>query len=194
MGQNDGDQRTPTGRGSEQPHAGSGRSAVAMESNRCRAGTVSGGGWLGARGSGDQGSGVVVWRYGRGFGRSRVTAYILRMNESSAGAWVRGRTLRVAAVCAATFTSVGCHHASAPTGVGSPRGVAACVAPASAAPTASLAATPVTNPAATFDTAWSIIARSYWDTTYNGVDWKGVRDELRPRAAAARNTGSFAGC
>ncbi|MEO7997826.1 MAG: S41 family peptidase [Gemmatimonadaceae bacterium] len=41
--------------------------------------------------------------------------------------------------------------------------------------------------AATFDSAWSIIARSHWDSTYNGVDWKAVRDSLRPRALKARN-------
>ena len=40
--------------------------------------------------------------------------------------------------------------------------------------------------AATFDTAWSIIARSHWDSTYNGVDWKAVRDSLRPKAVQAR--------
>lgn len=41
---------------------------------------------------------------------------------------------------------------------------------------------------ATFDSAWGIIARTYWDTTYNGVDWRAVRETLRPRAAAARST------
>jgi carboxyl-terminal processing protease len=41
---------------------------------------------------------------------------------------------------------------------------------------------------ATFDSAWGIIARTYWDTTYNGVNWLAVRDTLRPRAAAARTT------
>ena len=40
---------------------------------------------------------------------------------------------------------------------------------------------------ATFDSAWSIIARTHWDTTYNGVHWAGVRETLRPRAAASRD-------
>ncbi|HYW09173.1 MAG TPA: hypothetical protein VE913_19595, partial [Longimicrobium sp.] len=40
---------------------------------------------------------------------------------------------------------------------------------------------------ATFDSAWSNIRNTHFDTTYNGVDWQGVRTELRPRAAAARN-------
>ncbi len=40
-------------------------------------------------------------------------------------------------------------------------------------------------PLATFDSAWTIVARTHWDTTYNGVDWKALRDTLRPRAAAA---------
>jgi len=40
--------------------------------------------------------------------------------------------------------------------------------------------------AATFDTAWAVIHRTHFDTTFNGVDWLALRDELRPRAAAAR--------
>ena len=40
--------------------------------------------------------------------------------------------------------------------------------------------------AETFDTAWAVIDRTLWDTTFNGVDWDAVRAELRPRAAAAR--------
>lgn len=50
------------------------------------------------------------------------------------------------------------------------------------------AATPVAPEvaAATFDTAWSVINRSLWDTTFNGVDWNGVRSELRPKAQAAK--------
>jgi carboxyl-terminal processing protease len=37
----------------------------------------------------------------------------------------------------------------------------------------------------TFDSAWSRIAHTHYDTAFNGVDWTGVRDELRPRAAEA---------
>ncbi len=43
----------------------------------------------------------------------------------------------------------------------------------------------------TFDTAWSIVARTHWDTTYNGVNWRSVRDSLRPAAAAAQTTGAL---
>src|SRR5690606_8182909 len=39
---------------------------------------------------------------------------------------------------------------------------------------------------ATFDSAWAVIDRTHFDTTFNGVDWPALRDELRPRAAAAR--------
>ncbi len=35
----------------------------------------------------------------------------------------------------------------------------------------------------TFDAAWSIVHETHFDTTFNGVDWLGVRDELRPVAA-----------
>jgi carboxyl-terminal processing protease len=54
--------------------------------------------------------------------------------------------------------------------------------------TSSANATPI-DPAlavATFDTAWTTIQRTYYDTTFRGIDWPGVRAELRPRAAAAR--------
>lgn len=36
-----------------------------------------------------------------------------------------------------------------------------------------------------FDMAWELVRDSHYDTDYNGVDWEGVRDELRPKAAAA---------
>jgi len=38
----------------------------------------------------------------------------------------------------------------------------------------------------TFDSAWSRVANTHYDTLYNGVDWKGVRTELRPRAEKVR--------
>jgi carboxyl-terminal processing protease len=37
----------------------------------------------------------------------------------------------------------------------------------------------------TFDTAWSIIYETHFDTTFNGVDWLALKDELRPQAEAA---------
>jgi len=66
-----------------------------------------------------------------------------------------------------------------------------CSAPASSAGSGSLANTPITDPVVTFDSAWAIIARTHWDSTYNGVNWRAVRDELRPRAAAAKTTGEL---
>lgn len=45
--------------------------------------------------------------------------------------------------------------------------------------------------AATFDSAWSRIDRTYHDSTFGGRSWAAVRDELRPRAAAARTTGEL---
>ncbi|MGI8619742.1 MAG: S41 family peptidase [Gemmatimonadaceae bacterium] len=44
---------------------------------------------------------------------------------------------------------------------------------------------------ATFDSAWSTIDRTYYDSTFRGIDWPGVRTELRPRAAAARTVGEL---
>ncbi|MFL6280035.1 MAG: S41 family peptidase [Vicinamibacterales bacterium] len=37
----------------------------------------------------------------------------------------------------------------------------------------------------TFDAAWTIIKNTHFDKTMNGLNWEAVRDELRPRAAAA---------
>ncbi len=54
-------------------------------------------------------------------------------------------------------------------------------------------ATPI-DPAlavATFDTAWTTIQRTYYDSTFRGIDWPGVRTELRPRAASARTVGEL---
>ncbi len=67
---------------------------------------------------------------------------------------------------------------------------AAC-GPAAGTVSASLAATPVADPLVTFDSAWTIIGRTHWDTTYNGVNWTAVRAELRPKAAAATTTGQL---
>lgn len=38
---------------------------------------------------------------------------------------------------------------------------------------------------ADFDAAWQIVYETHFDTTFNGVDWIAVRDELRPQAAQA---------
>jgi len=39
----------------------------------------------------------------------------------------------------------------------------------------------------TFDAAWTTVRDSHFDKTMNGVNWDGVRAELRPRAAAAKS-------
>lgn len=61
----------------------------------------------------------------------------------------------------------------------------------SAADAASRADEPAGNAVAIFDTAWGIIRRTHWDTTYNGVNWVALGDTLRPRAAAARTRGEL---
>jgi len=38
-----------------------------------------------------------------------------------------------------------------------------------------------------FDAVWRIVRDTHFDPALNGVDWNAVRDELRPRAAAAAN-------
>ncbi len=44
----------------------------------------------------------------------------------------------------------------------------------------------VPEAAETFDAAWTIIRNTHFDKTMNGLNWEAVRDELRPRAAAAK--------
>ncbi len=44
---------------------------------------------------------------------------------------------------------------------------------------------------AAFDTAWTAVKEFHFDTTFNGVDWDGVREELRPEAAAAGDVGAL---
>ncbi len=43
----------------------------------------------------------------------------------------------------------------------------------------------------TFDAAWRIIHQTHFDTTFNGVDWLALRDELRPRAEASGTRGDL---
>lgn len=43
----------------------------------------------------------------------------------------------------------------------------------------------------TFDSAWSRVAHSHYDTAFGGVDWAGVRAELRPRAEQAATLGDL---
>ena len=40
---------------------------------------------------------------------------------------------------------------------------------------------------ASFDSAWSRIGATYYDTTFGGLDWRGLRDSLRPLAEQARS-------
>lgn len=81
----------------------------------------------------------------------------------------------------------GCHR-GAPVTAAVP--APTCTLPAAAQPV-SLASTPAIDPVANFDTAWAIIRRTHWDTTFNGVDWDALRTELRPQAAAATTTGEL---
>ncbi len=40
---------------------------------------------------------------------------------------------------------------------------------------------------ASFDTAWARIDRTYYDSTFQGVNWKALKDTLRPRVQNARS-------
>jgi carboxyl-terminal processing protease len=52
---------------------------------------------------------------------------------------------------------------------------------------------PLPMAAESFDAAWQVINDTHFDTTFNGVDWAGVRRELRPRAVAARDADELRG-
>ena len=43
----------------------------------------------------------------------------------------------------------------------------------------------------TFDEVWQILNENHFDTNFNGHNWQKVRDQFRPRAAAARNSAAF---
>lgn len=43
----------------------------------------------------------------------------------------------------------------------------------------------------TFDSAWNRIDASYYDPDFRGIDWVGVRDELRPEVAAVETRGEL---
>jgi carboxyl-terminal processing protease len=63
--------------------------------------------------------------------------------------------------------------------------------PPATAPEVQEVARPELLPLETFDAAWSLIDRTHFDPDFNGVDWAAVRDELRPRAAAATSRGAL---
>ncbi|MEP6766500.1 MAG: S41 family peptidase [Gemmatimonadaceae bacterium] len=50
---------------------------------------------------------------------------------------------------------------------------------------------PAVNPAANFDSAWSMIALTHWDTSYIDLNWRAVHDSLRPKAADAKTVGEL---
>ncbi len=69
---------------------------------------------------------------------------------------------------------------------------AACAAPSVAPPGSSSlrsGSQPVDSALAlaTFDSAWQRIVDTHFDTAFGGVDWRAVRQELRPEAARARD-------
>ena len=43
----------------------------------------------------------------------------------------------------------------------------------------------------TFDEVWQILNEGHFDTNFNGHNWEKVREQFRPRAAAARNGPAF---
>jgi carboxyl-terminal processing protease len=43
----------------------------------------------------------------------------------------------------------------------------------------------------TFDSAWSRINSSYYDPDFRGLDWEGIRDELRPSVAEVETLGEL---
>ena len=52
----------------------------------------------------------------------------------------------------------------------------------------SMVAAQVEHGVETFDAAWTIIRDTHFDKAMNGLNWDAVRDELRPKAAAARSS------
>ena len=44
---------------------------------------------------------------------------------------------------------------------------------------------------ASFDRAWQLVYETHFDTTFNGVNWLALRDELRPQAVRATSTAAL---
>jgi carboxyl-terminal processing protease len=115
---------------------------------------------------------------------------VVAVEPRSARRYLASRSLSHGVAAIALFAA-GCAGSGVPGPA--PRTAADPVAVA-AAPTASgPAAEPVTaeQALATFDSAWVRIARTHYDSTFRGVDWTAVREELRPRAAGAATTGAL---
>lgn len=91
--------------------------------------------------------------------------------------------LSVSALVAACTGTRSAPGAGGPASVGS-TGPSAPTGPAAEPVTSELAAL-------TFDSAWSRIATTHYDTAFAGVDWSAVRAELRPRAVAAGTLGEL---
>ncbi|MBI1302238.1 MAG: hypothetical protein GC172_00340 [Phycisphaera sp.] len=62
------------------------------------------------------------------------------------------------------------------------------------APEAAMArSAPAALPRETFDAVWTTVRDQHFDPSLNGVDWNAVRDELRPRAEAAKSQSELRG-
>ncbi len=96
------------------------------------------------------------------------------------------RSTLIAPLLLATASLLASCRTASPAAEPAPATASAPAPAAAAAPTVAPAVQEAILPLPTFDSAWTIVARTHWDTTYNGVDWKSLRDSLRPRAAAAR--------
>jgi carboxyl-terminal processing protease len=59
--------------------------------------------------------------------------------------------------------------------------ITACLAAAVVAPVRAQDSLSAALALETFDAAWRIVYETHFDTTFNGVDWVGLRDELRPQ-------------
>jgi carboxyl-terminal processing protease len=69
--------------------------------------------------------------------------------------------------------------------------LAACAPSAVVPPTPARDTYDATVGLATFDRAWQIVYDTHFDTTFNGVDWRALRDEFRPRAQQATSTAAL---
>lgn len=73
----------------------------------------------------------------------------------------------------------------APSVAGLAIAILSCGAVAAQEPVATPQAPTLAHAAETFERAWTIVRDTYYDDTFNGVDWDAVRDELAPRAEVA---------
>ncbi|MEP6780367.1 MAG: S41 family peptidase [Gemmatimonadaceae bacterium] len=97
----------------------------------------------------------------------------------------------IATLVSVALMASACHHANEGLVAAANASVACRTGDGAAANNDRGASAPAVNAVANFDSAWAMVARSYWDTAYISSNWSAVRDTLRPKAESAKTIGEL---